>query len=128
MLKTLLVEDEAAIRDMLGAVLETGGFEVVKANSAAEGTALLAEGGNFDVVITDLRMESPLAGFDVVRAAGKSVPRPAIVVLTAFPVPASDWRGAGADALFVKGTGVWALPEQVKALLRDRDHVDQRRK
>jgi CheY-like chemotaxis protein len=126
MFRTLLVDDEKAVRDVLATVLETGGLEVVKANSAAEGTAILAEGGNFDFVITDLRMESPLAGFEVVRAAGKTVPRPVIVVLTAFPIPASDWRSAGADALFVKGVGTWRLPEQLTALLKDRELVTHR--
>ena len=128
MFKTLLVEDEEAVRGLLATVLETGGFKVVTANSAAEGTAILAEGEDFDVVITDLRMESPLAGFEVVRVAGEAVPRPVIVVLTAYPVPASDWRNAGADALFVKGTGTWALPEQLRALLEDREHMTHRRK
>jgi CheY-like chemotaxis protein len=123
MFKTLLVDDEKAVRDMLAAVLETGGLRVVTANSAAEGTAMLAEGENFDLVITDLRMESPLAGFEVVGAADKIVPRPVIIVLTAFPVPASDWRNAGADALFVKGAGTLALPERLKALLKDRELV-----
>jgi CheY-like chemotaxis protein len=126
MFKTLLVDDEKAVRDLLATVLEMGGLHVVTANSAAEGTAILAEGESFDVVLTDLRMESPLAGFEVVRVAGKTVPRPVIVVLTAFPVPASDWRTAGADALFIKGAGAWELAERLKALLKDRELVAQK--
>lgn len=120
MSRVLLVDDEVAILRVLATVLEMDGFTVVTATSAVQGTAMLAQGEAFDVVVTDLRMESPLAGFEVVRAAYRVVPRPAIVVLTAFPVPAADWRNAGADALVVKGTNTIALPKQLKALLKDR--------
>jgi CheY-like chemotaxis protein len=121
MFRTLLVDDERAIVEMLATVLERGGFEVVTASSAAQGTAILAEAEGFEIVVTDLKMESPLAGFDVVRAAAQAVPRPLIIVLTAFPVPAPDWKNAGADALFIKGRNTWQLPEQLKALLQQRE-------
>ena len=119
MFKALLVDDDDGVRGMLTQFLERDGFSVVTASSAAKGTAILA-GERIDIVITDLRMESPLAGFDVVRAATRMAPRPVIVILTAFPVPNSDWRDAGADALFVKGMNTFALPKQLKALLAGR--------
>lgn len=117
MLKALLVDDDDAVRAMLALFLEKDGFSVVTASSAAAGAAMLAK-EKIDVVITDLRMESPLAGFEVVSAARQLVPRPVIVVLTAFPVPTSDWKSAGADALIVKGMNTLALTKQLKALLR----------
>lgn len=120
MFNALVVDDEEVILHMLAQVLERDGFRVVTASSAADGAAMLAQGEVFDIVITDLRMESPLAGFDVVRAANRAEPRPVIVVLTAFPVPTSDWKDAGADALFVKGVNTWTLPKQLKALLNKR--------
>jgi CheY-like chemotaxis protein len=118
--KALLVDDEEAIRHMLAKVLETNGFTVATASSAAEGRAMLAHGDAFDVIVTDLRMESPLAGFEVVRAACEIVPRPLVVVLTAFPVPRSDWQSAGADALLVKGLDTLSIPKQLKRLLARR--------
>lgn len=120
MFKALVVDDEEMILSMLAQVLERDGFKVATANSAARGAALLAQGEVFDIVITDLRMESPLAGFEVVRAAARAEPRPVIVVLTAFPVPGSDWRDAGADALCLKGVNPLKLPKQLKALLGKR--------
>jgi DNA-binding response OmpR family regulator len=121
MFKALVVDDDDAIRAMLAQFLERDGFSVLTAGSAAKGTAMLGE--HVDIVITDLRMESPLAGFDVVRAAAQMAPRPVIVILTAFPVPNSEWRSAGADALFVKGANTFALPKQLKALLAGRAPV-----
>ena len=119
MCKALLVDDEKAILNFLTLMLEMDGFAVVTAGSAAAGAAMPAR-EQFDVVITDLRMESPLAGFEVVKAARQTAPRPVIVVLTAFPVPAADWKDAGADALLVKGTNPTGIPKQLKALLKDR--------
>jgi CheY-like chemotaxis protein len=120
MFKALLVDDEAAILRMLAKVFEIDGFLVATANSAAKGTAMLAGEERFDTVITDLQMESTLAGFEVIKAAGQVVPRPLIVILTAFPVPATEWKEAGADALFVKGVNTLDLPKQLKTMLHRR--------
>lgn len=120
MIRALLVDDEQVILGLLSKLLEKDGFEVETASSAAQGVAALEQSRPFDIVITDLRMESPLAGFQVVRAANRVVPRPVIVVLTAFPVPGSDWKNEGADALYVKGSNPMALPRQIKALLKQR--------
>ena len=117
MSKVLLVDDEEAILRMLAQVFERDGFAVVTVKSAVQGAAMLAQGAAFDVVITDLRMESPLAGFEVVRAANQAIPRPVIVILTAFPVPTADWRNAGADALWVKGMNTLGLPKELKKLI-----------
>jgi CheY-like chemotaxis protein len=119
MVHALLVDDEEVVLRMLAQVLGLNEFSVVTASSSAQATAILAEKEIFDMVVTDLKMESPLAGFDVVRAARQVVPRPLIVVLTAFPVPASDWRDAGADALLVKGENPLALPKKLRSLLRE---------
>src|SRR5574340_169546 len=107
MFKALVVDDEKVILDMVAAILEKAGFEVVPASSAGAAITILAA-DKFDIVVTDLRMESPLAGFEVVRAARQLKPRPVIVILTGFPVPRSDWKASGADALFVKGVNTVA--------------------
>ncbi len=119
MCKALLVDDEDAVLDIMAKLLEMNGFSVLTASSAADGAAKLAA-GPVDVVITDLRMESPLAGYDVVKAARELSPRPLIVLLTAFPVPAAEWRRAGVDTLLVKGTNPVAFSRQLKEMLKTR--------
>ncbi len=119
MIRTLLVDDDEAILNLFSTVLEMSGFSVEVASSGSEAVSVLSA-RNFDVVITDLRMETHTAGFDVVRAAVALAPRPLVIVVTAFPVPSSEWRKTGADALYVKGTSMMALPEQVKELLQQR--------
>jgi CheY-like chemotaxis protein len=119
MVNVLLVDDEEVVLRMLGELLANEEFQVATARSSAQAMEILSRKETFDIVITDLRMESPLAGFDVVRAAAQIVPRPLIIVLTAFPVPSSDWREAGADALLVKGENPLAFPRQLRALLKE---------
>lgn len=127
MTRLLLVDDDTSILQLFCIVLEMNDFEVETAKSAQEAIAALSA-KSFDMVITDLRMETPAAGFDVVRAATALNPRPITVIVTAFPVPSAEWRLSGADALYVKGANTMALPEQLKELLKRADrHVVQAR-
>lgn len=116
MFKALLVDDEESILRLFRNILERDEFSITTANSATQACALIRDNA-YDIVVTDLKMETSAAGFEVVRAAHISRPRPVIVLLTAFPVPASQWRNAGADALFVKGLDTNALPARLKSLL-----------
>ena len=52
----LVVDDEAMVCAMVEMILEDAGYEVTTTNSAEDALALLAEGGEFDLVISDLNM------------------------------------------------------------------------
>ena len=117
MTKVLLVDDDDSILHLFCTVLEMNGFDVTTASSASGAIRKFAD-QSFDMVITDLHMENPTAGFDVVQAAHRLSPRPIIVIVTAYPVPSAEWRRAGADALYIKGANTMALPEQLKELQR----------
>jgi CheY-like chemotaxis protein len=79
----------------------------------------------FDVVLTDMRMETATAGFDVVRAARQIDPAPVIAILTAFPISPSEWRPSGADALMVKGADIISLPDKLLNLLKARPRSER---
>jgi CheY-like chemotaxis protein len=117
MTKLLLVDDDDSILHLFCTVLEMNGYDVTTATCASAALRKISE-QSFDMVITDLHMESPTAGFDVVQAAQRLSPRPIIVIVTAYPVPSAEWRRSGADALYVKGANTMALPEQLKELQR----------
>lgn len=116
MCRVLLVDDEEAIRRLLSSVLQMADFEVTTAGSAREGIQKLGT-EDFDLVLTDLRMETPLAGYDVVKAAQSLNQRPVSVIVTAFPVPPSEWRSVGADALFTKGLETIHMADRLKQLM-----------
>lgn len=125
MIRILIVDDETPILNLLKTVLEASSFEVETAKSASEAKSRLRQ-VHFDLILTDMRMETPVAGYDVVRAAHQLHPRPAIAILTAFPIPSADWRSSGADALLVKGTDVMDLPRKLQSLLKLRPQSEDK--
>lgn len=113
--RILLVDDEVAILLTLKAVLEISGFEVETAASARE-AKLKIRAHEYHMVITDMRMESDSAGTEVVSAAKKAPYRPAVAMLTAFPLPGSEGEEQ-ADELLVKPMNTSDLLRQIEALL-----------
>lgn len=114
--RILLVDDELAILLTLRAILEMNGFEVETAASAHEAAGKLA-GGDFHMVITDMRMEHETAGYDVIRAAKQQKYNPAVAILTAYPSLGSDWKSRGAESMLVKPMNANDLLRQIEALL-----------
>jgi DNA-binding response OmpR family regulator len=122
--RILLVDDEVAILLTLQAVLEINGFEVETAASAREAKLKLRT-NPYHMVITDMRMESDSAGEEVVLAARKSPGRPAVALLTAFPVADADDGEGDADEVLVKPMNTKDLLRQIEALLVT--HEDNKR-
>lgn len=124
--RILLVDDELAILLTLKAILEIHGFEVDTASSAKEGVAKL-KANEYHMVITDMRMETERAGYDVVRAAKKTSYDPAIAVLTAYPMLGNEWRQEGANSMLVKPMNTTDLLRQIEALLITHEDAKQDR-
>src|SRR3981189_2953851 len=87
--RILLVDDEVAVLLTLKAVLEISGFEVDTAASAREGKPK-EHPREYQMIITDMRMESDAAGAEVIQAARSAHYHPAVALLTAFPVADED--------------------------------------
>ncbi len=113
----LIVDDEPAVASMLKVVFETDGYDVITAGSAGSALPLIAA-QNFDVVLTDMKMETDNAGYDVVRAARAHSERTIVVILTVFPLLAKDWRAAGADAALSKPANMMMLLKTVDEFLQ----------
>jgi len=126
--RILLVDDDLAVLLTLKAVLELHGFEVETAGSSSEAFARLTS-NMYQMVISDLRMETEEAGLEVIRMARRQPYDPATALLTAYPpsIPASndgnraregeDWTGENADSLLIKPLGTSDLLRQIEALL-----------
>ena len=117
--KILIVDDEPAIRRFLKVSLETEGFQVVPAESAAEALSA-AQQVKPDLMILDLGLPD-LDGMDVIRQVRAAGALPIIVLSVrsdeAGKVAALD---AGADDYMVKPFGVEELLARVRAALRHR--------
>ena len=81
--KVLLVDDDPASRLTLKTVLEAGGYNVDSAASAAEAVGKLDE-GEYDLVLSDLQMESPEAGLKVLAHARIMDYKPATALITTY--------------------------------------------
>lgn len=118
-IKTLLVDDHRDLLSMLKSVFEESGFKAVAVGSAREAVAALAK-QTFEIVVTDIRMETPTAGFEVIRAAKARVRPPVIAILSAFPLPRHEWRRAGADAFILKGPTIADRIHDLRAMAERR--------
>jgi len=82
--KILLVDDNAALRDIVREILEEGGFEVVAVSSVNQALNRIAI-ETFEVLLTDLHMPAAGDGFTVVSAMRHSNPSALTLVYTGFP-------------------------------------------
>jgi DNA-binding response OmpR family regulator len=114
--RILLVDDEITVLLTLKAVLEISGFDVETAASAKEGKSKLLK-REYDMIITDMRMESDAAGVEVIRAARTASYHPAVALLTAFPLSDEDWDATGADKMLIKPMQTRILLQQIEKLL-----------
>lgn len=80
--RILVVDDEVNIREALAALLESDGYEVAAASSGQKAMEALRQ-EEFDVVISDLRMEGP-SGVDLLRWLRETAPETEVIILTAY--------------------------------------------
>ncbi|MBV9264675.1 MAG: response regulator [Acidobacteriaceae bacterium] len=79
--RVLVVNDDLTSRLAVRAVLEAGGYQVDSAASAAEAVGKLDE-KQYELVVSDLQMESPQAGLEVLAHARLMHYKPATAILT----------------------------------------------
>lgn len=116
--RILLVDDELTSRLTLQTVLEAGGYQVDAATSAAEAIDKL-DTREYELVLSDLRMESPEDGLMVLAHARMMEYKPATAIVTTY-------RKNGGGPKDGKGT-VLIAPEDLPELLsRVADLVSER--
>lgn len=81
--RVLLADDDPASRLTLQTVLEAGGYAVDAAASAAEAVGKL-ENKEYELVLTDLHMESPESGLRVLAHARMMEYKPATALITTY--------------------------------------------
>jgi CheY-like chemotaxis protein len=104
--RVLVVNDDPAARLTMQTVLEAGGYTVDSAATAAEAVAML-EGEQYELVLSDMQMESPEAGLKVLAHAHLMAYKPATALFTTY----SDSEPGGREV------SVLISPEDVPGLL-----------
>lgn len=116
MARVLLVDDDLTSRLTLQTILRAGGYWVDVAATAAEAIEKLDE-GRYDLVLSDLRMESEDAGLRVLAHARTKEYKPATSLVRSELEVVPTGRPS---EVFVKTEGVPALLAKVADLLGDR--------
>jgi two-component system, NtrC family, response regulator AlgB len=83
MAKLLIVDDEKNIRQSLTHFLTGCGHEVTAAETAREALHLLADGAEFDLVLSDWRM-AEMNGLELLKAIKEKYPDLVVVLMTAY--------------------------------------------
>jgi DNA-binding response OmpR family regulator len=119
--KTLLVDDDNSVRQVMTAVLERKGFEVIAVASVTDALRLIAT-EKFDVLITDLHMPNPGDGFTVISAMRHSQPDALTLLVSGYPDVQSAMSAIllEADEIMVKPFEVGRLAEFVHEKMMDR--------
>lgn len=85
MCRVLVIDDEEAVRTAVKRRLERDGYTVDLADSQTAGIqALENQKPPYDVVVTDMVMEDPNSGLDVLVAALKADVFTEVIILTAY--------------------------------------------
>lgn len=82
MSRILVVDNEKSMRDLLSIALEKEGYEVETARNG-EVAVKMVEGGDYDVVITDINMPRS-NGIDVLDAVNRVRPATPVIMMTAY--------------------------------------------
>ena len=100
--RVLVVDDDPASRLTLQTVLRAGGYAVDSAASAAEAVSKMDE-GRYELVLSDLGMESPTAGYRVMAHARSMEYRPAMAIVTIYKSSETEGRQAFVETQDVPG-------------------------
>lgn len=119
--RVLVVDDDPASRLTLQTVLRAGGYAVDSAASAAEALGKMDE-GPYELVLSDLGMESPTAGYRVMAHARSMEYRPAMALVTTYRSSEAKGRSALVETEELPG-----LLGQVADLISDRASRQMRR-
>ena len=116
----LIVDDEPAIREMIGVALIGAGYEILEAGNALEARRILAA-RQPDLILLDWMLPGQ-SGFEFIRQLqnNKSQPPPPVIMLTARDQETDKIAAleAGADDYVSKPFSVSELLARIKAVLR----------
>ncbi|GEP04326.1 hybrid sensor histidine kinase/response regulator [Methylobacterium oxalidis] len=94
-LRILLVEDNAQVAEVAGAVLTERGHAVTATGDALEALRVLATDQPFDLVLSDLIMPGGLSGFDLAQRVRSRWPALPVLLATGYSDQAAKALGDG---------------------------------
>ena len=117
--RVLLVDDNPTARLTLKTVLEAGGYNVDAAASAAEAVGKLEE-GEYELVLSDLQMESPQAGLKVLAHARNMEYKPATALVNTTYQNSAPTSAPGCESMLITPEDIPGLLTKVAGLIGQR--------
>lgn len=114
--KILVIDDDAAVTDLLSLLLKSQGFEVTATNNSSEGLTMIRE-KQPDLVVLDLMMPE-IDGWEVCKSV-RSFSQVPIIILSALNEPSmiASVLDAGADDYLTKPTPSRVLVAHINRLV-----------
>lgn len=110
----LLVEDQPILRSMIASVLRSTGFSVTTAAGVSEAVTLI-RANHFDLLISDLNLDSVHDGFDVIAEMQRTQPQAITCILTATPNAKSLlWAMRhNVDGYYEKSSDIFSMAQEL---------------
>jgi two-component system cell cycle sensor histidine kinase/response regulator CckA len=117
--KVLLVEDEDMVRTVAERALTRAGYEITACANGEEGLAAIAEGGQFDLVVSDVVMPG-MDGPAMVRAIRAKLPQMPVLFMSGYAEEQLRRDIDIPDMHFIaKPFSVASIADKVGAVLRE---------
>lgn len=119
MVRVLLVDDDAMVRQLLRTILKQAGISVVGDASDGDEVTAAVQAHHLEVIIMDLRMQR-VSGVDAIRQVKAMANPPGIIALTSFDSEDVILEAvqAGADGFLAKDADPAELIEAVRSVAR----------
>jgi DNA-binding NtrC family response regulator len=123
--RILFVDDEASIRLTLSRVLAKFGFDVTSVGTLDDALTEIRT-RKFDILLSDLNLPEPNAGFAVIEAMRKTQPRCINFILTGYPGDETFQKANhhGVAHYFIKPVEIEEMVETIKKKLAARNSKD----
>ncbi len=108
----LVVEDEAAVREVCVEVLRKQGLYVLEAADGETALGLIRQGLPIDLLFTDIVMPGGVTGQDLARAAAEHLPRAKVLFASGYPA------GMGSENAQVQRTQLLHKPYRLDEMTR----------
>ncbi len=112
----LLVEDDPLVRETVAAMLEDEGFEVVEASDAAAALALVRDGLDAPLIVTDVDLGAGPSGADLADTLRRMRPDTRIIFITGRLSSLANRRADDREAILPKPFASDALSRLVRRM------------
>ena len=122
-MKIMMIDDEKDCMESLAAALEPAGYEADMFTSPADAVTLYSA-GNYDVVITDMRMPR-MTGIQVLRVLKQIDPEARVIIMTGYGDAETAIAAVnnGAYAFFAKPVNIAELLEVLERVGKENEKV-----